>query len=137
MGGGVTGVSFTIAAADRVPLASGKAVTLGFTIATALSPGDQISLTYPWSFVSSSGALPSVMGSASGLSVQSVQWNFISIRVDGSLAAGAHVVTLSGVTFGPATAGSTTGVTVRPSKELGNPGGPSGLAGGWSTGRVG
>jgi len=126
LGGQVTGVSFTIAASDRVPLATGKSVTLAFTIMTALTAGDQISLMYPWNFISSLGTWPSVMGSTPGLNLKNIQDNLLTIRVDGSLAAGAHVLTLSGVTFGPATSGSPTGITVSTTKDMVSVGAPSG-----------
>jgi hypothetical protein len=134
LGGQVTGVSFTIAAADRVPYASGKTVTLGFTIATALSSNDQITLMYPSSFISDGTPWPSVIGSVSGLSVQTMSGSSVSIRVEGSLPAGAHVLTLSGVRFGGATAGSPTGITVSTSKDFTGAGAPSGSLGGQVTG---
>jgi hypothetical protein len=57
----------------------------------------------------------------------------MSIRVEGSLAAGAHVLTLSGVTLGPATAGSPTGIAVSTSKDFVSAGAACGLLGGQVT----
>jgi len=50
LGGLVTGVAFVIAAADRVPGASNKQVTVSFTIQTALIAADTITINYPEGF---------------------------------------------------------------------------------------
>jgi hypothetical protein len=124
----VTGVSLTIAAADRVPYASGKTVTLAFTIATELSSEHQITLSYPADFISSSAPMPHVKDSMglSNLTAQFIQQQSITMRVMGKLAAGSYEFILSGLKFGAATDGNATGIIVSSSKDFSSTGAPSG-----------
>jgi hypothetical protein len=51
LGGRVSGVSFVIADADRVPSAPNKAITVSFTTATPLASGNVAIITFPDSFI--------------------------------------------------------------------------------------
>jgi hypothetical protein len=141
LGGQVTGVSFTIAAADRVPFASGKSVTLTFTIATSLFYADSLTLSFPNGFISG-GWFPSSSGyiyvySLSGSSNFSPSLHpsatSIVMRVYEVVTAGSYIVTLGGLTFGPPTH-STAEITVSTSKDYSSAGVASGSLGGQVTG---
>jgi hypothetical protein len=51
LGGQVNGVSVSIAAADRIPFATGKSVTVGFTTQTSLTNGQLVSISFPSGFL--------------------------------------------------------------------------------------
>jgi hypothetical protein len=112
-GAQVTGVSFTIADADRVPAATGKAVTVVFTIATALVATDTITVSYPSGFIGTAAvtAAPTTLTASTPGAASLV----LTVAADASFAADTSItVTLAGATMGGATAGSATGITVGP-----------------------
>jgi hypothetical protein len=127
----VSSVFLSIDDRDRVPFAAGKSITLTFNTMTALEPGEEITLSYPKHFISA--GYPTVIDTA-GLYVKYFSTSQITIRAVRLLDAGIQIITLSGVTFGPPTSGSATGITVSTSKDFQSAGSPSGSLGGQVTG---
>jgi len=124
----VFGVGFSIAGPDRVPGATGKSVTFTFVTSTFLAAGDAITLNYPSGFFvtgqppavrSSSGAFSAIFGGSSS----------VVLTTSIALPVGFYIVTLSGITFGPATRGSATGISVSTSRDAASLGYPSGALG--------
>jgi hypothetical protein len=132
----VTNVSFTIAASDRFPRATNKTVTFSFTIATALSAGDTITLHYPVGFFDV-GVTPTILGPpiVVGSLIQGGSQYFTGIKlitfdVIGSIHPGPVTVTLAGMTMGHSNPGSETGISVSTSRHSASNGARSGHIGG-------
>jgi hypothetical protein len=112
----VTAVSLTIAAAQRIAGVTGV-VTVSFKTATTLDACDNtIQITVPANFfvADPSPATSAVVASSLGAGYTvSVATGSITLTGTTAVAAGVQGVTISGITFGSATNGEDTGVTVR------------------------
>jgi len=108
----------TIAAGDRVPAKASVPVTLAFTTQAALSIGGKITLNYPAGFFAATSPAANAAGTASVATMtatSAIVSNSIVITtaVLGIAANTPFTITLSDLTMGAATAGSTTGITVQ------------------------
>ena len=111
LGGQVNGVSVSIAAADRIPFATGKSVTVGFTTQTALTSGQLVSISFPSSFLT--GTIGVTYAGAPNIFAPittDVGTSALTIAVGSAGAApGSYTVTLTGATMpGPAPAATGT-----------------------------
>jgi hypothetical protein len=131
LGGHVQNVSFYISPAHRLTSSASQnnMVLLSFTTQTALSAQDNITLIYPNHFFAG-GTAPVVQSSVLGLVASSPTETSLMFTATASIPAGALSMTLSGVTFGPPTAGSPTGILVSTSMDRLSDGSPSGSLGG-------
>jgi len=127
--GQVSSVTLTIATADRVPFATSKAITVAFTLATALSSGGRITVNYPAGFFKSC-VQPVVTGHAVIASSTETGVSSLVLTVNGTLAAAATTVTLVGLTMGGPTATRAAGITVSTSSDTASSGAASGAIGG-------
>jgi hypothetical protein len=114
--GKVTGVSLTIAAAQRVAGTKSGVVTVVFKTATALAgcADNTIVITVPANFFEADVNPPLsslTAGTVSGYTV-AVATGSITLTGTNAVSAGVQGVTISGITFGVATNGDDTGVTV-------------------------
>jgi len=118
--GQVTGVTFAIAAADRVAATVTKDVTIAFTLAVALAAADKVTINYPSGFIATSATASSIKvtdssGAASGdFQVDGAPGSdklTIAVKT-GQTPSGAFTLVLVGLTTGAATVGSATGITV-------------------------
>jgi hypothetical protein len=118
LGGQVTGVSLTIAGADRVPGATGKSVTITFTTATTLATGGTITVSYPNGFLAS-GVTPSIVPAAVIGSSGATGANAVVLTVGNSgIPAGSVLnLILGGLTIGGPMAATAAGVTVSTSAD--------------------
>ena len=154
-GGVVTGVSWTIADADRVTGFKNRNVVVSFTTQTALAYGDGITILYPLdffglnadpkitldliqavpgTFLSCCNPLLSVTNTpGSGPTASSASLKF-SVGASNGTQPGAYTVTITGLTMGKPTTGNPTGVSVSTSTDLQSAGVPSGNIGGQVTG---
>jgi hypothetical protein len=115
--GKVTGVSLTIAAAQRVAGTKSGVVTVVFKTATALAgcADNTIVITVPANFFVADANPPLsslTAGTVSGYTV-AVATGSITLTGTNAVSAGVQGVTISGITFGVATNGVDTGVTVK------------------------
>jgi hypothetical protein len=118
-GGQVTGLSFTIAAADCVSASTDKQVTISFFIETGLVSNQFIFITWPFKYLSFS-PLNFFPGTVSTFSDQiSSDDSGLSIRVgqDKVAANGSYTITLGGATIGPPVASDPTGISVSTSVD--------------------
>jgi WD40 repeat protein len=132
LGGQVKGVAFVIADADRVPLATGKQVTVSFTIENPLGAGDFVTLSYPSGFFGTYSVAsvypPPLFGAAPGITRL-----VLTVAAAQIIHAAALTITLSGLTMGALFPGNATGITVSTSKDAQSAGVPSGRIGGQVT----
>jgi hypothetical protein len=108
LGGSVSFVSSTIAAAERVPGLSGKSVTVAFTTATRLLPGQSVTITLPTGYIS--GTIGVVGTNFATATFGTAPVYVVTATAD--VAAGAITLTLTGATIGGPMAGSANGVSV-------------------------
>jgi hypothetical protein len=118
--GQVAALSFQIASLDRIVSKSGVAVTLSFTLSTALQPGGTITLNFPNMFFAASNPTVQPGGSSvAGFSATCSPTTSTSVVINAtgtSVPASSFVVTLSGFVMGGATLGATS-VTVQTSAD--------------------
>jgi len=116
-----TDVQMVIASGNRVPNRSNVAVVVTFkTGASALAIGGKITLTYPTGFFATSAtpaantagstSVPTMTATSAAPTATQI---VITTAVAGIAANTAFTITLSGLTMGPANAGSATGITVQ------------------------
>jgi hypothetical protein len=120
LGGQVTGVSFTIAAADRVPFATGKTVTVSFTTQTALAAGQSVTITWPSGYLTMGGCCVQAFGlSAVTNPIGPLPSGHLGVRIDANaaLAAGPLTITLTGATVGGPISASSSGISVSTSTD--------------------
>lgn len=117
LGGRITAVSLTIAAADRIPFATSKVVTVSFVCSTALLPTMQVTIAWPPGYIAA--VLGGVVSNAFTGTVSALGGGNGAIISVGSNAvvAGAHTVTLTGVTLGGPTAAPCGGLWVQSSAD--------------------
>jgi hypothetical protein len=129
IGGQVTGVSFSVASADRVPAATGKSVTVSFTTQTVLANAQLVTITFPTSYIAAvSGVTYAGAANTFAATATAVGTSSYTIAVGSAGAkAGSYTVTLTGATMGsPIAASATTGVTVVTTTDFaGNAGYPA------------
>jgi len=140
--GTVTAVSMTIAAAQRVASNTNQAAVFAFTTATTMTTGsascpNSVTITLPSNFLASIAAVCGVTQAVTqaGLDASyAVTYTTGSITLTGTagLTAGKQTVTISGLTFGAATNGVDTGVTVSTSADAVSAGVPSGPLSGFT-----
>jgi len=113
----VTAVSLTIAADQRIATQTNGVVTVSFKTATSLDAcTNKIEITVPANFfvADPSPATSAVVASSLGAGYTvSVATGSITLTGTTAVAPGVQGVTISGITFGAATNGEDTGVTVR------------------------
>jgi len=119
LGGQVTGVSFTIAAADRVPFATGKAVTVSFTMQTALAAGHSVTITWPSGYLTGGMSVTAFGFSAVTNPIGPLPSGHhgVQIAVTAALAAGPRTITLTGATIGGPISASSSGISVSTSTD--------------------
>jgi len=110
LGGRVSRVSVDIASTDRVPAATGKSVTIGFTTQSALLSGQTVTVIFPDNFltgttigVTFAGAVNTFATTATAVGTDQLT---IAVGSAGAIAA-AYTITLTGVTM-PVAQGSST-----------------------------
>jgi len=127
LGGVVSNVGSTIAAAERFPLLTGKSVTVTFTTQSLLLSGQFVTITLPAGYISgtilSTGVNFGAAAATSGTAPQYI------VTATADVAAGAQTITLTGATIGAPVAGSATGVQVSSSTDRVNNGASLALGG--------
>jgi len=126
LGGQVSSVSLALSttAADRLPGATNKPVTVAFTIANALGEGKKVTITFPGSYITTQAvtAVPADFTAGSPSTVQGNTQVILTVASGKTINAGAVTVTLTGATLGtPTPAGTTSGsayITVGTSYDL-------------------
>ena len=111
LGGQVTGIGVSIAAVDRIPFATGKSVTVGFTTQTALTSTQLVSISFPSSFLTGTiGVTYAGAANTFAATTTATGTSVLTVAVGSAGAApGSYTVTLTGVTMpGPAPAGTGT-----------------------------
>jgi len=120
IGGIVTGVSFNVAATDRVPAGTGKTVTVSFTTQTILASAQLVTIGIPSSYISGSiGVTFAGAANTFAATATAVGTNLLTIAVGSAgAAAGPYTITLTGAVMGsPIAASTATGVTVSTSTD--------------------
>jgi len=118
-GGTVSGVSFSISAADRIPLATGKSVTVAFTTQTPLASGNLVSIVWPAGYLSGTLGVTYAGAANTFATTTTAITNGVTIAVGAAAAAAAaYTVTLTGATIGAPQAATTCGVTVSTTADL-------------------
>jgi hypothetical protein len=122
IGGQVTSVSFTMATSDRVAGKTSAAATFSFTTTSggALAAGSTITLTYPSGFVAASaltGAQISGGVLTGSVAAPTSTRIVITTATQAILASTAVTITVTGLTVGVATGGSSNGITVATSAD--------------------
>jgi len=119
----VTSLSFIIASSDRIAGKSSVPVTFSFTtsVGGALAAGSTITLMYPSGFFASTGTPPGLLisgGGPTGTVATPTSTQIIITTATQAIAASTVVtVTLTGLTIGAATAGSSYSITVATSAD--------------------
>ncbi len=103
LGGQVQNAALTIATADRVALATGKAVTVAFTLQTALAIGDLVTINYPSGFFLAGVATPFTQSPASIFTTPGSPIGATSFTVTAAAVAavGTYTLTFTAITMGP------------------------------------
>jgi len=119
IGGQITGVSVSIAAADRVPLATAKSVTVSFTTQTALTSGQLVTISFPVSPAFFAGTI-AVTAAATFAATTTVVAAGLTIAIGSTGAAiGSYTLTLTGVTIaGPLTSSTCNNFFVNTPNDL-------------------
>jgi len=114
IGGKVTGVSFSVATADRVPALTAKTVTVSFTTQTVLASAQLVTIMFPASYISASiGVTYAGAANTFAITATAVGTTGLTIAVGTAGAvAGSYTVTLTGATMGGPMPAMTTGVSV-------------------------
>ena len=132
IGGQVTGVSMNIVASQRVPFSTAASISLSFTLQTALSSGNFLTLTYPSGYFTGSPATPVIASAGFAAAIGAMSATNVIMTTTTNVASGSYNVTISGgtLTLGGAIVGSaTTGVTLYTTSDSAGTSGYPGLGG--------
>ncbi len=94
----------TASGADRVPAATGKAITVAFTLATALAPGDKITLNFPSGFFAPGVTATPITGPGTPTDVPTAAATgatsvVLTVAAGRAVTAAAQDITLGGLTL--------------------------------------
>jgi hypothetical protein len=106
LGGQVSSASFSVAARDRVPSATGKMLTVSFTTQTQLLAGNFVTINYPAGFFGTSNSAtvfsPATTFNSPVQQTQSLNTNNFVLTVgNAAVNPGTITVIIQGVTMGP------------------------------------
>jgi len=132
IGGIVSGVTFVVAATDRVPAGTGKTVTVSFTTQTALASAQLVTITFPNTYISGSIGVTFAGAANTFATTTTVSPTQLTIAVGSAgAAAGPYTITLTGAVMGsPIAASTATGVNVLTSTDRAGTTGYPALGGG-------
>jgi hypothetical protein len=100
----------TIAAAERIPGAA-KTVTVSFTIASALTSGQIVTITFPANYIAS-GTITATLTNWKTATTGILPQVIVEVDTAGVAAGSSHAIVLSGGTLGGRVAATTNGVNV-------------------------